>query len=376
MIYLDYSANTPADSAVLESFSNACGYMGNPNSTHTAGYAASKKMNEVISSIAKMLNVRSNEVILTSGASESNNTAIKGIARYARHKGRHIISSVLEHPSVSGTLTALQEQGYEIDLVKINKNGIIDLGSLRELLRDDTILLTICAVDSELGTVAPIEQITEILKAYPNCHLHIDATQAIGKIPFDISRADTVTFTPHKFYGICGSGVLIKKSPLVIEPLIHGGQSTTPYRSGTPALALAAAAQTALKLAIEQQQARYEYVKNLNNILRKRLSEDRRVVINSPKEAVPHILNISIEGIKGVDVQKALDRYGVCVSVKSACSTPLLPSRAVFAISRSRKRALESWRISLSHLTTPEEIDEFIEILRKCCEELLYEQTT
>lgn len=154
MIYLDYSANTPADAAVLDRFCHAeRTYIGNPNSNHSAGRAANDALSQITGSIASRLHVRSSEIIYTSGASEANNLGIKGIARASRHYGRHIISTPLEHASVSGPLTYLQEQGYEIDLVNIDRDGKIDLEHLRELLRKDTVLVAVCAVDSELGTV-------------------------------------------------------------------------------------------------------------------------------------------------------------------------------------------------------------------------------
>ena len=372
MIYLDYSANTPADPSVLEKFCKTeQQFIGNPNSHHSAGKASDKALCEITSSIAQRLGVEASEIIYTSGASEANNLAVKGIARTSRHYGKHIISTPLEHASVSGPLTYLQEQGYEIDLVDIGRDGRIDLAALRELLREDTVLVAVCAVDSELGTVQPIREIAQIVKEYPNCCLHVDFTQAVGKINLSFDGIDTASFAAHKFYGLNGSGVLFKRKDLIIEPLIHGGTSTTLYRSGTPTLALAAALDTALGLALDKQEERNRIVKLRNSQLYETLSEYPKVHINSPKNAIPHILNLSVQGVKGSDFQRALDRNGVCISVKSACSVEGTPSRAVFAVSRDRKNAMSSWRISLSHLTTEEEIKEFLKIFDTCCKELV-----
>ena len=367
MIYLDYSANTPADPAVLEVFCKTeQAFKGNPNSAHCAGRQARMEMERVTENIARLLGVRPEELIYTSGASESNNLAIKGIARSARHLGRHIISTPLEHPSVSGCLTVLQEQGYEIDLVDIRRDGKIDLEHLCSLLRKDTVLVAVCAVDSELGVVQPVREITELLQDWPNCRLHVDATQAVGKLPLFFGGVDSMSFSPHKFYGLNGSGILFKRNGLVIEPLIHGGASTTIYRSGTPALAHAAALETALRSALDQQEERIQTVRAKNARLRQAFAKYPKVRINSPEDVIPHILNLSVQGVKAPVFQRELDRHGVCVSVKSACSVEGTPSRAVFAVSRDRKNALSSWRISLSHLTADIELDEFLSVFEQC----------
>ena len=371
MIYLDYSANTPPDPAVLETFiKTEQAYIGNPNSTHCAGQAAQAEMARATDSIAGLLGISPAEIIYTSGASEANNLAVKGIAYASRHAGRHIISTALEHSSVGGPLSVLQQQGYEIDLADIRPDGTVDLEQLRSLLRDDTVLVAVCAVDSELGTIQPIREIAAILKDFPNCRLHVDATQAVGKTPLVPECADTMSISPHKFYGLNGSGLLLKKKGLAIEPLIHGGASTTIYRSGTPALALAVSAEKALRLALAQQESRVSHVRALNRMLREALSMYPAVRLNSPEHAVPHILNLSVQGVKGTAFQQALSRHGVCVSVKSACSADGMPSKAVLAVSRDRKNALSSWRISLSHLTTQAELEEFLRIFDLCCRTL------
>ena len=372
MIYLDYSANTPADSAVLDAFyQTERRYIGNPNSTHPAGQAARAEMARVTDSIAALLGVLPQEIIYTSGASESNNLALKGIVQASRHVGKHIISTALEHSSVGGALSALQQQGCEIDLVDIRRDGTLNLEQLRELLRKDTVLVAVCAVDSELGAVQPIREIADILKDYPNCRLHVDATQAVGKTELIFDGVDTMSIAPHKFYGLNGSGLLVKKKHLVIEPQIHGGGSTTPYRSGTPALGLAVSIETALRLALEAQNERVAQIAALNRRLRTELGKYPAVRFNSPENAVPHILNLSVSGVKGTVFQRELGKHGVCVSVKSACSTEGTPSKAVYAVSHDRKNALSSWRISLSHLTTEAEITEFLQIFDRCYKEFL-----
>ena len=371
MIYLDYSANTPVDARVLEQFcavERRC--IGNANSHHQAGSAAKAEIDAATIKIASLLGVQPAEIIYTSGASEANNFALKGLARLSRHTGRHIISTPLEHSSVSGTLTALQEQGYEIDLLDVKQDGTVDLEHLKDLLRPDTICVAVTLVDSELGVVQPVQEIAAILKAYPHCHLHVDATQAVGKIPVSFEGVDTMSLTAHKFYGLNGIGLLVKRRNLALEPLIHGGESTTIYRSGTPTVALASSLACALDLAVTDLPGRVDHVAKLNAELRAALSTYPLVRINSPDHAIPHVLNLSVRNVKGTVFQRELDAKGVCVSVKSACSSDGLPSRAVFAVGRDRRNALSSWRISLSHLTTEDEIKAFVQAFDVCYREL------
>ena len=371
MLYLDYSANTPVDEEVLQCFCEAeRRYPANANAHHQAGATAKAAINEATRSIARCLGAPPAGIIYTSGASEANNTAIFGLARANRHVGRHIISTPLEHPSVSGCLTALQEQGYEIDLVDIRQDGTVDLAHLKELLRPDTILVAVTAVDSELGVVQPVAEIAEMLKACPHCHFHVDATQAVGKLPVSFAGIDTMSLTAHKFYGLNGIGVLVKRRGLALEPLIHGGESTTIYRSGTPTVALASSLVCALDFAVTDLPGRVDHVAKLNAELRAALSTYPLVRINSPEHAIPHVLNLSVRNVKGTVFQRELDAKGVCVSVKSACSSDGLPSRAVFAVSRDRRNALSSWRISLSHLTTEDEIKAFLQAFDVCYREL------
>ena len=253
-----------------------------------------------------------------------------------------------------------------MELLDILSDGTVDLADLKKRLRPDTVLVAVTAVDSELGVVQPIAEIAGLLKAYPNCHFHVDATQAVGKIPVQFEGMDTMSLTAHKFYGLNGIGVLVKRLGLVLPPLIHGGESTTPYRSGTPTVALACSLALALEKATAELPARAAAVRSLNDRLRTELSRYPKVRINSPANAVPHILNLSVQGVKGTVFQRELDARGVCVSVKSACSSDGLPSRAVLAVSQDRRNALSSWRISLSHLTTEEDVTGFLHAFADC----------
>ena len=371
MINLDYASHTPVDERVLTEFCRVeRAFPGNIMAAHTMGKKARAEMERVTNGIANLLGIKPQEIIFTSGASEANNLAIKGIVKAYQHVGKHILSTCLEHPSVSGTLSALAQQGYEIELLKILPNGIIDLEHLKTAIRRDTVLICISAVGSELGAIQPIAAIADILKAHLHCHLHIDAAQAIGKIPTDTVGASTFCLSPHKFYGICGVGILVKREGVVLEPLIHGGASTTIYRSGTPALSLAAASYTALDLAFKEMGDRLKTVRQRREYILDVFSAYPLVHINSPAAGSPYILNVSVKGVKGTDFQAALDRHGICVSVKSACSTDRAPSRPVMAVTGDKKTALCAWRMSLSHLTTMQEVDTFLDAFKYCCKEL------
>ncbi len=371
MIYLDYSANTPIDPAALETYMNTeREFFANPNSSHAAGQAARERLALVTQGIAESLGILPSEIIFTSGATEANNLAVKSLAQAQSSLGKHIITTPLEHASVAAPLDRLRRRGYEVEYACLATDGKIELDALKKQLRADTVLVAVTAVDSELGIVQPIGEIAGILRDYPNCRLHADATQAIGKIPFSFAGLDTVSFTAHKFYGPNGIGILYKRGGVELEPLIHGGLGASPYRGGTPTLALAAALDTALELALNAREARYERVAGLSGTLRRALEAYPIVRFNSPVDAVPHILNLSVSGVKATRFQRALSERGVCVSVKSACSSDGEPSEAVLALTGERKNALSSWRISISHLTTEREIEEFIGIFDLCQKEL------
>ena len=367
MIYLDYAADTPVNLQVLHSFCELSNqFYGSPNAKHRAGIQAHEKITEAAETIKNILDCSGMEVIYTSGASEANNLAIKGIARAYRGNGKHIISTCLEHASVSGTLTWLQSRGYEIDLVNIQKDGTIDREHLKDLLREDTILVSVGYVDSELGVCQPVEEIGEMLTDYPNCCFHVDATQAVGKIPVRLNNIDLVTFSPHKFFGLKGTGVLLRNEAVMLEPLIHGGSSTSVYRSGTPDTAGAGSAAVALELCHEKIEAKFQSVKTKNEWLKHELQKYPLVNINSPENALPHFLNVSVNGVKAAAFQMALDELDVCLSTKSACSTDINPSRSVYAVTGNRNLAKSSWRISLCHLTEDTEIQEFLKHFNTC----------
>ena len=371
MIYLDYSATTPVDKEVLDTFNKVClEYPGNSNSLHSLGAKSKKLEDYATEKISKYLKVKPSEIIYTSGASESNNTAIKGICLKYQNRGKHIITTYLEHSSIIAPLNYLSDLGFEVDFVKIDDNGLVDLQDLKRLLRDDTILVSICMVDSEIGLKQPINEIAKILKDYPKCFFHVDCTQAVGKIPLDLSNIDLASMSAHKIFGMKGIGLLIKKEKIVIEPLIHGGKSTTAFRSGTPPLPLIVSLMKALELTTVDVDKHYEYVDKLSKIIKNKLKEYPLVHINSTFNSIPNTINFSLKKIKPETFLHALDEKEVYISTKSACSSSNSMSNAVYALTKDEELSNHSLRISISYKTTEEEIHKFLEIFDECYKKL------
>lgn len=362
MIYLDYSATTPTDESVLNSYIETTKkIIGNPNSLHKLGVEAKKLIDAATTQIASILNVRPNEIIYTSGASEANNTAIKGVCLKYQNRGKHIITTQLEHSSITEPLNYLKTLGFEVDYVNLTPTGKVDLEDLKKKIREDTILVSIASINSEIGIRQPIEKIGNILKNYPKIIFHSDITQSIGKEKINLENVDLASFSAQKFYGMKGIGALIKKENIVIEPLIHGGKSTTKERSGTPPTALIVSMAKALRLSYENLDEKQNKVKELNEYLREKLTK-ANITINSPEDAIPNILNISIERIKPETILHALEEKDIYISTKTACSTSE-ESTSVFALTKSKEQASHSLRISLSYKTTKEELDTFINSL-------------
>ena len=286
------------------------------------------------------------------------------------NRGRHIITTELEHSSVYGPIHYLVDQGFEVSFVKLLEDGTVDLEDLKKLLREDTILVSINAVNSELGIIQPIDEIGKLLKNYPKCYFHVDMTQLVGKKKASCENIDLISFSAHKFYGLKGIGVLIKKEKIELEPIIHGGKSTTKYRSGTPALPLIVSAAKALRLALCDLDKKYKEVEEKNAFLRSYLQNYEMVRINSSKNALPHILNISVLGVKPETLLHALEEKNIFVSTQSACSSSHAESKAVFAVTHNKDNAQSSIRISLSHLTTEEELQEFVKAFDDCYQKL------
>lgn len=367
MVYLDYSATTPVNDEVLDSYVKVTKrFIGNPNSLHKLGSDALNLINDATEQIKNILDAPNYDVIYTSGASESNNLAIKGIALKYQNRGKHIITTNFEHSSIYGPLSYLQSLGFEVDIVNNDENGMIDINHLKKIIRDDTILVTVASVNSEIGLLQPVNEIGKILKDYPKCYFHVDMTQSIGKIDLKFDNIDLISCSSHKFYGMKGFGILFKRENILLEPLIHGGKSTTVYRSGTPALPLIASTSKALRLAYNDLSQKYNHVKSLNDYLKKELCKYDKVVINSNDNCIPHILNVSILNIKPETMLHALEEYEIYISTKSACSSNSSRSRAVYSLTHNEEVSEHSIRISLSYLTAMDDIKYFMDCFDKC----------
>lgn len=371
MIYLDYSATTPVHKEVLDSFTKiASDFIGNPNSLHKLGIEAKQLEEASTRQIASYFHCNTSEIIYTSGASESNNTAIKGIASFYQNRGKRIITTNLEHSSIYGPLGFLQKQGFEITFVQTDEYGVIDLEDLKSLLTEQTILVTIASVNSETGIRQPIEEIGKLLKQYPKCFFHVDLTQSVGKVDVDLTDVDLASFSAHKFYGMKGIGCLIKKDHVQLEPLIHGGKSTTSYRSGTPALPLIGSTAKALRMSSEKQAENYHMVTKWNQYLQEQLQKYPNVTINHNEFCIPHILNISVLHTKPETFLHALEAYDIYISTQSACSSGKQMSRAVYELTKNETVASHSIRISLSGQTTKEELNQFLTAFDHCYQDL------
>lgn len=360
MIYFDYAACTPIDDEVLDKYYEYLrDYYGNPNSTHRLGVLAHDAIDTASANIARLLNCEKDEIIYTSGATESNNLAIRGICERYKDKGKHILLSTLEHSSLTTSAQVLEEEGFSVDVIPVLENGLVDVEELKNMMRNDTIFVSVVSVDSELGLIQPIEEIAKVVKNYPNAVFHTDASQAIGKVDIDYRDVDLITISPHKFYGVNDLGILIKRKEVNLKPIIFGGRSTTVFRSGTPNTASILATSFALDKALDEQEDRFNYVKELNEDLVEFLNSYEYVHINTTKYSMPFTINFSVKGVSSARIVDSLNDRGIYVSSKTSCCPVLAPSKLVMALTNDKSLAVTSIRVSLSHLTTKSDLEEF-----------------
>lgn len=377
MIYFDHSATTPVHQEVARAvYEVMVKYYGNPSSLHRAGVEAEKLLSRSREQIAGLLQVSKSSIIFTSGGSESNNLAIRGVASKWRTRGKHIITTAVEHSSVYDTCQALKNNGYELTVLPVDEKGRVSAEQVRKAIRDDTILVSIMLVNNETGAIQPIEEIASVLKSYPRIIFHVDAVQAAGKIPVypDKWGVDLLSLSAHKFGGPKGIGLLYKREGLSIDPLITGGGQEAGLRSGTENVPSIVGMAKAFRLALEELEQGWHHVVELRHRLISRLENIPGLVINSPtdeKIGVPHILNVSCLGLKSEVLVHALEQRGFCISSRSACSTgDDKPSRVLLALGHSEERAVSGLRISIAKEHTTAQIDQLAEALKDAVQEL------
>ncbi len=363
MIYLDYSATTPVTYDVLESYNKATrDYMGNANSIHALGVKSKVLLNSATRQICELFNIDEKELVYTSGATEANNMALKGVAMAYKARGNHIIVSKLEHPSIYKICDFLETQGFKVSYVNNDSEGLIDFEDLKSKIKPETILVSICAVNSEVGIRQPLKTIRQIIKKEnPNTLFHSDMTQAIGKVTVNMYDVDLASMSGHKIFGPKGIGFLYKSNKVNLVPLIHGSGKFNELRSGTPPLPLIVALSKALRIALTDIERKENFVNGLNDKVCNELKKFTKLKINKTKYSIPHILNISLMDIRPETLIHALEENEVYISTNTACSSGDL-STSVMAIYNDQRRALTTIRISISHVTTNEEISKFINL--------------
>ncbi len=367
-VYLDHAATTKVHDEIMKTYVDLLNkHFANSDSLYDAGTLVSSLMEKSRKLIAENFHVSSSEILFTSGATEANNMAIKGIAFACMPLKKHIITSNIEHSSVKNALKQLEEVfGFEITRLNVNSDGVVSVDDLKNSLRSDTCLVSILMVNNEVGSIQPISAIAEIVKKQSSAFMHVDAVQAFGKISFDLKNIDVLTISAHKIHGIKGSGVCIKKQHVPLVPIISGGQQEYNLRGGTEnAVANIVLAKT-IRLAIENQEKLAKHCIKLKDECIRELSKIKEVSINTPLESAPHILNFST-GVPSEIMMNALNKRGICVSALSTCSSKSkAKSDVLLAMNKTEKQALSSVRCSFSLENTSDDVKYLIENIKEC----------
>lgn len=375
MIYFDNSATTRPYKEVLESFVKVSSeFFGNPSSLHGLGIQAEKLLTQARAQIANLLAVKPTEIYFTSGGTESNNLAIKGTAMVHKNKGRHLILSSVEHPSVREAMEQLKKLGFNITYLPADQYGRIKVEDVKASIQEDTILVSVMYVNNEVGTIQPIREIGQLLKQKPNILFHVDAVQAIGKVPLKLVECgvDLCSFSAHKFHGLKGTGALYIRDGVRLDPLFSGGNQEWQIRSGTENVAGAVAMAKALRMSMEKSKSGFETMKRVNVLLRNELDRIDGLTINTPMEnSAPHILNFSIKGLKAEVLIHALEEKEIFLSTTSACSSKKqLPSQTLLAMGVPDDLADSAFRISLSYDNTEDEAKKVVVAIEEAATQL------
>lgn len=372
MVYLDYAATTPLHQDVLKTYYQLLNnYFYNADSIYSQGIEVNRLMEKSRQLIANALAVKDDEIIFTSCGSEANNMAIKGIAFQYQNRGKHIITTSIEHSSVYETCKELESVfGFEVTYLPVDQTGHISMEDVKNSIRKDTILISVMYVNNELGAIQPINEIVNLLKDYPLIKFHVDMVQALGKMFIHLEGIDCASFSAHKIYGLKGSGFLYKNKKTTLVPLINGGQQEFSLRGGTSNACTNIVLAKTLRLALENLNEKEKYVKELHQYLIDELKTLDNVVINTGGLSSSHIINFSCVGYKPEVILHALEEKNILISTRSACSSHTSDvSRVMKQLHIHEDIAKSALRVSISDLTKREELDKFI----YCLKEILFE---
>ena len=365
MIYFDNAATTKIYDDALTSYVQVSQkFFGNPSSLHQLGVDAYQVLTKARAQVASLLSVQPEEIFFTSGGTESNNWAIKGTALEKSVFGKHIITTKIEHPSVIQTCKQLERFGFEVTYLDVDSKGIVSVDQLKENLRKDTILVSVMAVNNEIGAVQPIDEIAKVLEEYPSIHFHVDAVQAVERASqlLAIGRIDLLSLSAHKFHGPRGVGIMYKKFGRKIQALLTGGGQEKGERSTTENLPGIVATTKALRMALEEESVTGE----LRSQLWKELATKPEIRIFSPEDGASHVLCFAIKGVRGEVVVHAFENHGIYISTTSACSSKKADSSStLYAMDVPTEWATGAVRVSFSNDNTKEEVEQFIDVLHQ-----------
>lgn len=372
MIYMDYAASSPPYPEVVETVGELMRlYYGNPSSLHSAGASADRLIRQAAGVMAERLGADRQEIIFTSGGTESNNLAIFGTALAFAGRGRHLVASGIEHASVYECFRTLEKRGFSVTYLDADETGAVRPEDVADALRDDTILVSLMAVNNETGRLQPIEQVGELLRDRHKTVFHVDAVQAAGKLPLEPARLgiDLMSLSAHKFHGPRGAGVLYKRNGLMIEPLLVGGGQQNGFRSGTENTPAIVGMAKAFRMATDRMAEDRPRLEALRRSLLDQLAGLGSVRITGTADGTgmaPHIVHFRIPGVKAEAMIHFLEREGYCVSSQSACSSgEEKPSRVLLAMGLSEQEAASGIRVSFGPEHTPEQMAGLAEAVKR-----------
>ena len=366
-VYFDGASTTAVHPDVLQTYKSLLDkYYVNSESLYDEGSEISRMMEKARSAIAGLLGVNSEDIIFTSGSSEANSSAIKGVC-FAQPGKKHIVTTNVEHSSILNACLQMERVfGYRVTYLPVDASGKVSLEQVKDAVNDDTAIVSIMAVNNEVGSINPIDEIANYVKKHTHAYMHVDMTQAIGKVDVDFKNIDLASISAHKLEGLKGSGVLVKKVHVPFVPLINGGEQEYGIRGGTSNACVNMVFAKTLRFALENGKKYYDYITTLQQALLKGLSTIPGVLMNQPSDAVNSVVNFSYEKIPSEVMQNALNKKGFMVSARSTCASKSDdPSYVLSAMGYSSKRASSCIRISLTYHNTEEEIASFIESLKE-----------